>query len=61
MENTKNGFLVNPEDTVDLSQKIKIILGNKDINNMKKFCRFFAEAYSWNKLFPKIKKIYEIQ
>lgn len=55
----KNGYLVKPKSVQQIIKKINILINNKNIETMKKFCRGFASQYSWEKIYIKINVLYK--
>lgn len=61
VQNQRNGFLVKPRDIKELSEKIELLLKNKNKNRtMGKYGkRIVQEQYNWDNIAQKIEKVYE--
>ena len=60
IKNNENGFVLNRFSVEDYSEKLRIVLKNKDLyNNMRKNNMAVSENFGWNKVAERITKITE--
>ena len=60
IKNNENGFVLNRFSVEDYSEKLRMILKDKDLyNNMRKNNMAVSENFGWNKVAERITKITE--